>query len=164
VVRHASPAVFIHKDLADSTHVFLRQDAVHRPLDPPYSGPYKVLARTKKTMRIAMNGRPVTVSTDGQARLHHGGDLRLRHDCSSTPRPVGPARKQCRPLVPVAASASRHSSTYEHLSPRGGDVGTPHKSTSGPFQGPAQPMQRPFPGPRSPAATGHSDQSEGSLL
>jgi cleavage and polyadenylation specificity factor subunit 1 len=61
--RHASPAVFVHKDLADSTHVFLRQDAVRRPLDPPYNGPYKVLARTK-TMRIAINGRTVTVSTD----------------------------------------------------------------------------------------------------
>jgi hypothetical protein len=46
--RHASLAVFVHKNLADSTHVFLRQDAVRRPLDPPYSGPYKVLARTKK--------------------------------------------------------------------------------------------------------------------
>ena len=62
--RHASPAVFVHKDLAESTHVFLRQGAVRRPLEPPYSGPYKVLARTKKTMRIAINGRPVTVSTD----------------------------------------------------------------------------------------------------
>ena len=38
-LRHASPAVFIHKDLADSTHVFLRQDAVWRPLNPPYSSP-----------------------------------------------------------------------------------------------------------------------------
>ena len=33
--RHASPAVFVHKDVADSTHVFLRQDAVRRPLEPP---------------------------------------------------------------------------------------------------------------------------------
>jgi cleavage and polyadenylation specificity factor subunit 1 len=62
--RHASPHVFVHKDLADTTHVFLRQDAVRRPLDPPYSGPYKVLARTKKTMRLAIKGRTVTVSTD----------------------------------------------------------------------------------------------------
>ena len=62
--RHASPATFIYKDVADSTHVLLRQDAVRRPLDPPYSGPHKVLARTKKTLRITMNGRPVTVSTD----------------------------------------------------------------------------------------------------
>jgi hypothetical protein len=62
--RHTSPAVFVHKDLADSTHVFLRQDAVRRPLDPTYSGPYKVLARTQKTVRIVVNGRQVTVSTD----------------------------------------------------------------------------------------------------
>jgi hypothetical protein len=61
--RHASPAVFVHKDLAHSTHVFLRQDAVRRPLEPPYSGPYKVLDRTEKTLNITMNGRPVTVST-----------------------------------------------------------------------------------------------------
>jgi len=62
--RHASPTMFVHKDLADSTHVFHGQDAVRRPLDPPYSDPYKVLARTKKTLRIAINGRTVTVSTD----------------------------------------------------------------------------------------------------
>ena len=62
--RHASPAVFIHKDLADSTHVFLWQDAVWRPLEPPYSGPYKVLACTLKMIQIAINGQPVTVSTD----------------------------------------------------------------------------------------------------
>jgi len=62
-LRHASPAVFIHKDLADSTHVFLRQDAVWRPLNPPYSSPHKVLACTKK-LRIAINGQPVMVSTD----------------------------------------------------------------------------------------------------
>jgi hypothetical protein len=62
--RHASPAVFVHKDLAESTHIFLREDAVRRTLDPPYSGPHKVLARTEKTLRIAMNGHAVTVSTD----------------------------------------------------------------------------------------------------
>jgi hypothetical protein len=62
--RHATPAAFVHKDLADSTHVFFRQDAVRRPLDPPYSAPYKVLGRTKKTLRMSMNGRPATVPTD----------------------------------------------------------------------------------------------------
>ena len=62
--RHASPAVFVHKDLADCTHGFLRQDAVRRSLEPPYRCPYKVLGRTRKTMWIAINGLPVTVSTD----------------------------------------------------------------------------------------------------
>jgi len=50
--------------MTDSTHVFLRQDALRRPLDSTYSGSYKVLALTKETLRIAINGRPVTVSTN----------------------------------------------------------------------------------------------------
>jgi hypothetical protein len=33
--RHASPATFIHKDLRDSTHVFLRKYTTHRALEPP---------------------------------------------------------------------------------------------------------------------------------
>jgi cleavage and polyadenylation specificity factor subunit 1 len=62
--RHASPATFVHRDLTDCTHVFLRQDAVRRALEPPYSGPYPVLSRREKTLQIRMRGRPVTVSTD----------------------------------------------------------------------------------------------------
>jgi hypothetical protein len=62
--HHASPAIFVHKDLADSIHIFLRQDAIRRPLDPPYSGPHRILGRMAKTLRIAFNGRLVTVSTD----------------------------------------------------------------------------------------------------
>ena len=37
--RHTSSAFFVHKDLADSIHVFLRQDAVKGFLNPPNSGP-----------------------------------------------------------------------------------------------------------------------------
>jgi hypothetical protein len=32
--RHASPTTFLHKDLRDCTHVFLRQDATLRALEP----------------------------------------------------------------------------------------------------------------------------------
>ena len=62
--RHASPATFIHRDLKDTTHVFLRQDALRRALHPPYSGPYKVLTRTDKTFQLSVRGKPVTVSAD----------------------------------------------------------------------------------------------------
>jgi hypothetical protein len=37
--RHASPATFVHKDLKNCTHVFLRQDTTRWNLEPPYSGP-----------------------------------------------------------------------------------------------------------------------------
>jgi cleavage and polyadenylation specificity factor subunit 1 len=43
--RHASPATFVHKDLHNCTHVFLRQNTIRRPLEPPYSGPYQVLSK-----------------------------------------------------------------------------------------------------------------------
>jgi hypothetical protein len=46
------------------THVFLRQDATRRALEPPYSGPYKVLSRIVKTLQLLVRGRPVTVSAD----------------------------------------------------------------------------------------------------
>jgi hypothetical protein len=48
----------------DPTQVFLRQDTVRRTLEPPYSGPHKVIARTDKTLKIAVRGRKVTVSAD----------------------------------------------------------------------------------------------------
>ena len=62
--RHSSPATFVHEDLQDSPHVFLRQDTVRRALQPPYSGPHQVIARTDKTHTIFVRGRHVTVSTD----------------------------------------------------------------------------------------------------
>ena len=52
--RHSFPATFIHRDLKDSTHIFLRYDAISRALDPLYNGPHKVIARTDKTFNIVV--------------------------------------------------------------------------------------------------------------
>jgi hypothetical protein len=72
--RHTSPATFVHKDLHNCTHVFLRQDATSRALEPPYSGPHKVLSRREKTC-----GKPLTVSTDRvkPAYIFNEADFRL---------------------------------------------------------------------------------------
>jgi hypothetical protein len=51
-VRHSSPATFIHRDLKDATHVFLRKDTIRLALDPPHSGPHKVIARKEKTFKF----------------------------------------------------------------------------------------------------------------
>ncbi|PNF23234.1 hypothetical protein B7P43_G18447, partial [Cryptotermes secundus] len=37
--RHASPATFVHSDLKNCTHVFLRQDTTRRALEPPTAAP-----------------------------------------------------------------------------------------------------------------------------
>ncbi|CAK1602576.1 unnamed protein product [Parnassius mnemosyne] len=62
--RHNSNKVFIFKDLANSEHVFLREDASRGSLQPAYSGPHKVLARSDKTFNILINGKSSTVSVD----------------------------------------------------------------------------------------------------
>jgi hypothetical protein len=61
---HANTATFIHKDLTNYTHFFLRQDSTRRVLEPPYSGPYQVLSRKDKTLKLLVHGKPITVSAD----------------------------------------------------------------------------------------------------
>ena len=63
-LQHGESQVFEHPDLKDTTHVFLRQDGVRRSLQPPYSGPYKVLERTDKTLKLLVCGQEAVVSTD----------------------------------------------------------------------------------------------------
>lgn len=62
--RHSERHVFIHKDLPSATHVFLRDDSVRASLKPPYTGPYKVIARNEKTITITVGNRNVQVSLD----------------------------------------------------------------------------------------------------
>ncbi|BHF83478.1 hypothetical protein SprV_0902662100 [Sparganum proliferum] len=61
----ASPAnSFIPPYLDKCDFVLVRHDAVRRPLQPPYDGPYKVLRRSDKTVVIVRNGKTDTVSID----------------------------------------------------------------------------------------------------
>lgn len=62
--RHSEPHVFIHKELANCTHVFVRIDAVRRPLQTPYEGPFKVIRRNQKNFQLQWADRKVTVSID----------------------------------------------------------------------------------------------------
>lgn len=59
-----SNSIFVHADLSSCSHVFLRIDAVRRPLTPPYSGPYKVIERNSKNFKILINDKVSTVSVD----------------------------------------------------------------------------------------------------
>ena len=50
--------------LWSSPAVFVRVDAVWRPLTRPYVGPYRVLERNNKTFVLSRSGKPWTVSLD----------------------------------------------------------------------------------------------------
>lgn len=56
--------VFQHRDLSTCSHVFLREDAVRKPLIPPYSGPYKVVRRGDNVFTILRSGQELAVSID----------------------------------------------------------------------------------------------------
>ena len=64
VVHHGTPPSRTDPALATSSHVFLRVDAVKRPLVPPYKGPFPVLKRSAKTFDILWKNKPYTVSVD----------------------------------------------------------------------------------------------------
>ena len=64
-VKHKSNrAVFLHKNLENCTHVFVRNDAVKKPLQQPYDGPYRVIKKTNKVFTVDINGCTKVISID----------------------------------------------------------------------------------------------------
>ena len=59
-----SSSGFLPASLMSARAVFLRVDAVRRPLEPPYEGPFEVLHRTAKTFTIRRGLKDVVVSVD----------------------------------------------------------------------------------------------------
>nr|VZI05896.1 unnamed protein product [Spirometra erinaceieuropaei] len=55
---------YVEKDLDKCTHVFVRCDRVRQPLESPYEGPFRVLARNTKTFRILRSDKEDVVSVD----------------------------------------------------------------------------------------------------
>ena len=56
--------LFVHPTLLKTSHIFVRRDAIRKPLQRPYNGPYKVLKRTDKFFTLDINGTHDTVSID----------------------------------------------------------------------------------------------------
>lgn len=62
--HHSQRATFVNKALDTCTHVLVRRDAVKRPLQQPYDGPFKVVQRSGKFFTLDINGKTNTVSLD----------------------------------------------------------------------------------------------------
>ena len=54
----------ITNGLSTATHVFIRRDAIRKPLQSPYDGAYRVIKRADKHFTIDINGRNETISID----------------------------------------------------------------------------------------------------
>ena len=60
----------IDSSLHSTSHVFVRHDAVKKPLQQPHNGPYRVLDRAAKFYTLDFNGRKDTVSIDRLKPAH----------------------------------------------------------------------------------------------
>lgn len=73
--------IFIHPELKDCTHVFVRVDKVSRPLTQPYMGPFKVIDKTDKYFKIIQADTHKIVSMD---RLKPAYFI-TSHECTDAP-------------------------------------------------------------------------------
>uniref|UniRef100_A0A0C9RQ48 RNA-directed DNA polymerase n=1 Tax=Fopius arisanus TaxID=64838 RepID=A0A0C9RQ48_9HYME len=80
--HHTKARLFVQKDIYTCSHVFLRVDAVRRPLEQPYAGPYQVVKRVDdRIFIILINGtekavsverlKPAFIAKDDSAPLDH---------------------------------------------------------------------------------------------
>ena len=60
--------IFQYKEIDTCTHVYLRRIAIAPPLTAPYDGPYKVIVRSGRVMKILIKGEVETVSLYGIRR------------------------------------------------------------------------------------------------
>ncbi|GFV19964.1 pro-Pol polyprotein [Trichonephila clavipes] len=64
VSRHSKSKIFIHKNLLDCSHVFVRQDCVRRLLKQPYECPFEVISCTNKFFTLLIKGKKSVISVD----------------------------------------------------------------------------------------------------
>jgi len=63
--HHNKKTPFVHKNLFDCTHVWIREDSVKKSLQPPYSGPFPIEKRiSDRLFTINVSGKSVNVSIE----------------------------------------------------------------------------------------------------
>ncbi|XP_075533196.1 uncharacterized protein LOC142566214 [Dermacentor variabilis] len=87
--------VHVHRYLSSCSHVFVRNEAVQRPLRPSYDGPFKVVKSGDKHITIDRGGRHDVVLLDRVKPAHVDCDSEV----PATPRapsPQGPPADQAK--------------------------------------------------------------------
>ncbi|CAH8456700.1 unnamed protein product [Dicrocoelium dendriticum] len=102
----------VDERLTTCTHVFVRTDSVRRPLQPPYSGPYRVVRRSDKTFTIDYNGKTETINID---RLKPA--FLDKSDSSVQQAPSQPVPSQLAPQPQTSQSAPAEPTTSTDSTP-----------------------------------------------
>eukprot|EP00794_Sanderia_malayensis_P018522 gene18522-biopygen15607 len=102
-LRPQTTSAHLPQDLATCTHVFVRHDAVRKPLQQPYDGPFKILHRNDKHFTLEIKAKPQTISLDRLKPAHF--------DVDSTDTP------NSTPFLPPSDAAPPQSQSLASASP-----------------------------------------------
>ena len=91
--------IFQYKEIETCTHVFLRRIAIAPPLTAPYDGPYKVVTRSGRVMKILIKGKVETVSLDRVKPAH----LECEPTTGPTTQRTTPNKKQSSKTTRIAS-------------------------------------------------------------
>ncbi|XP_063384931.1 uncharacterized protein LOC134671077 [Cydia fagiglandana] len=127
VSRHSTRPIFISKNLPTATHVFLRDDTVRRPLQPPYTGPFAVVRRSTdgKTLTLDIKNKEVVVSVDRVKPAFVDSD---ETHSSGTPAPAAlqpqdvPQAQPAEPAPPITIPADTTSNSRPYTTRSGRNV------------------------------------------
>ena len=103
----------VNNYLSDCTHVFVRNDKVKKPLQPPYTGPFKVLKCDKKHFTLQLQDRTDTVSLDRLKPAHLDISKSPSSQTTSTPSPVSATST---PTKTTITRSGRHVHWPKHFS------------------------------------------------
>lgn len=102
--HHIKPKIFIHKELEECTHVFVRVDRPRRPLEQPFEGPFKIIQRlTDFLYRIDYKGRPTEINIDRLKPAFREGTEEAQQPAEDDSRPGPSGIEKKKRVHPVQA-------------------------------------------------------------
>ncbi|VDO88647.1 unnamed protein product [Schistosoma margrebowiei] len=110
--------VALPRELSTCSHVLLRVYSVRKPLQQPYEGPFRVIARHEKTFKVDRHVRVEIVSTD-RLKPVHVDESALSDNLRFNARPIKPTSRILKPssgptLDTPETSFSRPSTRHLH--------------------------------------------------
>lgn len=105
----------IQKSLNNATHVFIRVDAVRKPLQKPYIGPFKILSKTDKNCTVLKKGKPEVISIDRVKTAHVETDFDGPESISNEPTE---SSKLFQPVPSTRISLDQHEGDRSRISRR----------------------------------------------
>ena len=106
VRRQQQRKIHISQDLHNCPFVFVRNDAVKKPLQSPYDGPFKVLQRTDKHFTLDIAGKEKTISLDRLKTAYMDDTPPFTDDTTAT-NDTKPQQSTSTTLTPVTTKTTQ---------------------------------------------------------